>query len=50
MVFNFSSYPTNVTFLLSLIRESIVFGSNFRRGDFDGYTRFEVPAIRKYHF
>ena len=30
------SYPCNG-------RESIDFGSNFRTGDFDGFTRFEVP-------
>ena len=30
-------------FLLPISRESIVFGSNFRNGDFDGFTRFEVP-------
>ena len=30
-------------FLLPVSRESIVFGSNFRSGDFDGFTRFEVP-------
>ena len=29
-------------FLLPISRESIVHGSNFRSGDFDGYTRFEV--------
>ena len=30
--------------LLSFIsRESIVFGSNFRSEDFDGFTHFEVP-------
>ena len=28
--------------LLIPSRESIVFGSNFRNGDFDGFTRFEV--------
>ena len=39
------------TFKLSVIsRESIVFVSNFRNKDFDGYTRFEVPWIRKSHF
>ena len=30
-------------FLLPISRESIVFGSNFRNGDFDGSTRFEGP-------
>ena len=30
-------------FLLSISRESIVFGSNFRSGGFGGFTRFEVP-------
>ena len=30
------SYPCNG-------RESIVLGSNFRNGDFDGFTRYEVP-------
>ena len=29
-------------FLLPISRESIVFGSNFRSGDFDGFTRFEA--------
>ena len=29
-------------FLLPVSRESIVFRSNFRNGDFDGFTRFEV--------
>ena len=29
-------------FLLPISRESIVFRSNFRNGDFDGFTRFEV--------
>ena len=37
-------------FLLPISRESIVFGSNFRSGDFDGFTCFEVPWIRKTHF
>ena len=30
-------------FLFPISRESVVFGSNFRSGDFDGFTRFEVP-------
>ena len=30
-------------FLLPISRESFIFGSNFRNGDFDGFTRFEVP-------
>ena len=30
-------------FLLPISIESIVFGSNFRSGDFDGFTLFEVP-------
>ena len=34
-------------FLLPIRRESIVFGSNFRNGDFDGFTCFEVPWIQK---
>ena len=29
-------------FLLPISRESIVFGSNFRNGDFNGFTRLEV--------
>ena len=37
-------------FLLPISRETIVFGSNFRSGDFDGFTRFEVSWIRKSHF
>ena len=36
--FSFSFY-----FLLPISRESIFWGSNFRSGDFDGFTRFEVP-------
>ena len=32
----------NYYFLLPISRESIAFGSNFRNGDFDGFTRFEV--------
>ena len=39
-----------LNFLLPISRESIVFGSNFRNGDFDGFTRFEVSGIRKSHF
>ena len=35
----------NFYFLLLLSRESIVFDSNFRSGDFDGFTRNEVPWI-----
>ena len=30
-------------FLLSISRESIILGSNFRNGDFDGFTRFKGP-------
>ena len=30
-------------FLLPISKENIVFGSNFRRGDFDGFMRLEVP-------
>ena len=37
-------------FLLPICRESSVFGSNFRNGDFDGFTCLEVPRIRKTHF
>ena len=33
----------NFYFLLPISRESIVFRSNFRSGDFDGFTYFEVP-------
>ena len=29
-------------FLLPISRESIVLGTNFRNGYFDGFTRFEV--------
>ena len=32
-----------MTFSIFPTRESIVSESNFRNGDFDGYTRFEVP-------
>ena len=31
-------------------RKSIVFGSNFRNGNLDGFTRYEVPWIQKSHF
>ena len=37
------SYPCNG-------RESIVFGSKFRNGDFDRFIRYEYPWIRKSHF
>ena len=30
-------------FLLPINRESTVFGSNFRNGGFDGFTRYEDP-------
>ena len=30
-------------FLLPISKEIIVLESNFRNGDFDGFTRFEVP-------
>ena len=30
-------------FLLPISRKSIVLGSNFRNGDFDGFADFEVP-------
>ena len=33
-----------VFFLLSISRESIVFRSNLRNGDFDGFIRFEVKT------
>ena len=36
-------------FLFPISRENIVFGSNFRSRDFDGFTRFEVPLLRKLH-
>ena len=39
----FSFHFLSFYFLLSISRESIVFGSNFRSGDFDGITCFEVP-------
>ena len=35
-------YEYKYYFLLSIRRENIVFGSNFRNGDFDGFIRFEV--------
>ena len=38
-----SSYGLLFYFLLPISRESIVFGSNFRHGDFDGFKRFEFP-------
>ena len=31
-------------------RESIVFISNFLNGDFDGFTRYEDPRIRRSYF
>ena len=34
--------PPLFYFLLPISRESIVFGTNFQNGDFDGFTRFEV--------
>ena len=34
-------------FLLPVSRESIVLRSNFRNGDFDAFTRFEAPKMRK---
>ena len=39
------NFQTNYIFyfLLPISRESIAFGSNFRNGNFDGFTRFEVP-------
>ena len=37
-------------FLLPISRESIVFGSNFKNGDFDGFTRYEDSLIQKSHF
>ena len=37
-------------FLLHISTERIVLGSNFRNGDFDGFTRFEAPLTRKSHF
>ena len=37
-------------FLLPISRESIIFRSNFWNLDFDGFTRLEVPWIRKSHF
>ena len=36
--------------LLPITRESIVFESNFRNWDFDGFTRFEISWIRKSRF
>ena len=39
----FPVYPPSCHLLSPISRESIVFGSNFRNGDFDGFTRFEVP-------
>ena len=37
-------------FLLPIRRESIVFRSNFRDGDFDGFTRLGSPESEKSHF
>ena len=42
--------PFPFYFLLPISRESIVLGSNFQSGDFDGFTCFDVPWIRKSHF
>ena len=45
--FYFKFREDRALFLLSLTHrwygESIIFESNFRSGDFDGFTRFEVP-------
>ena len=41
-VSEFQIYIEYYYFLLPISRESIIFGSNFRNGDFDGFTRFEV--------
>ena len=35
----------NFYLLLPISRESIVLGSNFRNGDFDDFTHFEIPRI-----
>ena len=40
---SFPFYPCNG-------KESIVYGSSFRNGDFDGFTRYEVSWILKSHF
>ena len=52
--FNFNADETSYYFwimrfyfLLFISRESIVFRSNFQSGDFNGFTRFEVPWNRK---
>ena len=37
-----SLYLYNYYFLLPTSRERIFFRSNYRSGDFDGFTRFEV--------
>ena len=41
-IFTFS-YPCNG-------RESIVFGSNFRNGDIDGFTRYEGSETENHNF
>ena len=42
-LFQIGSNMNHFYFLLPISRESIVFGSNFRNGDFKGFTRFQVP-------
>ena len=37
-----SAKSSDFYFLLPISRESIVFRSNFRNGEFDGFTCFEV--------
>ena len=37
-------------FLLPINRESIVFGSNFRNGDFDGFTVFKTHESENHIF
>ena len=54
MSFSFKTVPlikkTHFYFLLSISRESIVFESNFRKGDFDGITHSKAFEIQKPHF
>ena len=35
--------------VLTHFRERIVFGSNLRTKDFDGFTRYEGPCHNKHH-
>ena len=44
------NFAETVYFLVPISRESIVFVSNFQNGDFDEFTRFEVPWTENHIF